>query len=250
MKDYASSFKKNFIRSVSQGYLHLTIMPTEQCNFRCVYCYEDFEIGKMSADTVIGIKNLLSKAAPSLKQLKIDWFGGEPTLNKKAIVEISEHIIALQKHFEFSYKAHMTTNGFLLDLSMFTRFVALGIDDYQITLDGEKDVHDTTRLQMNGKGSFDVIWNNLKDYKQYSGQFDVAMRLHVSANNAESMWNLCQRIKAEFGHDKRFHINVEEIKNLGKGVETADPAAYVATDAKARVAELVAMMSTDITEKI
>lgn len=26
--------------------LRLIIMPTEQCNFRCRYCYEDFKLGK------------------------------------------------------------------------------------------------------------------------------------------------------------------------------------------------------------
>ena len=26
--------------------LHLILLPTEQCNFRCKYCYEDFQHGR------------------------------------------------------------------------------------------------------------------------------------------------------------------------------------------------------------
>jgi len=28
--------------------LELTLYPTEKCNFRCVYCYEDFALGRMT----------------------------------------------------------------------------------------------------------------------------------------------------------------------------------------------------------
>ena len=37
--------------SLSNEYLHLIVLPTEKCNFRCTYCYEDFLNGKMPLDT-------------------------------------------------------------------------------------------------------------------------------------------------------------------------------------------------------
>lgn len=37
----------------------LILFPTEQCNFRCTYCYEDFKLGRMSNGTVNGIKALI-----------------------------------------------------------------------------------------------------------------------------------------------------------------------------------------------
>ena len=36
--------------------LQLVLLPTEACNFRCVYCFESFEHGPMTPSVVIGIK--------------------------------------------------------------------------------------------------------------------------------------------------------------------------------------------------
>jgi len=36
---------------------NLTIMPHENCNFRCTYCYEDFARNKMTNEVVSEIKN-------------------------------------------------------------------------------------------------------------------------------------------------------------------------------------------------
>jgi uncharacterized protein len=35
--------------ALSPRFQQLTILPTEKCNFRCTYCYEDFELGKRIA---------------------------------------------------------------------------------------------------------------------------------------------------------------------------------------------------------
>ena len=130
--------KKKFIALSSDKFLYLTILPTEKCNFRCVYCYETFELGNMSEKTVKGIKNLLSESVKTIKHLKISWFGGEPTLNMNAIVEISSHIIELQKQYKFKYESIMTTNAYLIDSEVMSNLCNLGINNFQITLDGEK----------------------------------------------------------------------------------------------------------------
>ena len=33
--------------SLTPSLLHLILLPTEACNFRCTYCYEDFRLGRM-----------------------------------------------------------------------------------------------------------------------------------------------------------------------------------------------------------
>jgi uncharacterized protein len=56
-------------------YLNLMLMPTEACNFRCVYCYETFENKKMSKGVVGGIKALIDRRGSELSELRISWFG-------------------------------------------------------------------------------------------------------------------------------------------------------------------------------
>ena len=79
-------------KALSPHRLHLIILPTEQCNFRCKYCYEDFKVGKMAKFCVEGINKLISQRLPNTSNLTISWFGGEPLLALDIISNISHHI--------------------------------------------------------------------------------------------------------------------------------------------------------------
>lgn len=71
--------------------LELIIMPTEACNFRCVYCYQEFKAKSMAPRVVAGVMNLLTRRAPELDYLHLSWFGGEPLLAKHLIEKILIH---------------------------------------------------------------------------------------------------------------------------------------------------------------
>lgn len=87
-------------------------MPTEQCNIRCTYCYEDFRLGRMKPDTVEGIRALLSNRIERLDQLYISWFGGEPMAAADIMFDLSSHAATLAaRRPMMSYRAGITTNG-------------------------------------------------------------------------------------------------------------------------------------------
>ncbi|HVR96858.1 MAG TPA: radical SAM protein [Thermoanaerobaculia bacterium] len=67
--------------------LELILMPSEDCNFRCTYCYEDFARGTMIPDVREGIKNLVRKRIKKLNRLHISWFGGEPLYGWEAAMQ-------------------------------------------------------------------------------------------------------------------------------------------------------------------
>jgi len=53
---------KDLHESIStQRGLNLILMPFENCNFRCIYCYEEFKRNRMSRDVIEGILNLVHK---------------------------------------------------------------------------------------------------------------------------------------------------------------------------------------------
>ncbi|TOB11935.1 radical SAM protein, partial [Vibrio parahaemolyticus] len=77
------SLSIDIAESLSPRGLQLIIFPTEKCNFRCTYCYEKFEVGRMSNELIQGIKKFLEVRIPELDRLVISWFGGEPLLAKE-----------------------------------------------------------------------------------------------------------------------------------------------------------------------
>src|SRR5882672_11088607 len=121
--------------------LNLILFSTEKCNFRCFYCYEDFKLGKMPSSIQEGIIQLLNRRAPTLRNLELSWFGGEPLLAVDVIENLCTSALSLAASNGFLYRSNITTNGFHLTHELAERLSGLGVNFYQITLDGDESVH-------------------------------------------------------------------------------------------------------------
>ena len=200
--------------ALTNDVLSLRILPTEQCNFRCTYCYESFKLGKMSEDTVNAIVKLVTKRAPTLKRLNIGWFGGEPLLAKDIVLYLSKQFQELSNKYGFEYFGSITTNGYFLNKKLFQELVELGIHSYQISLDGSKEIHNKTRVLMNKEGTFDKIWKNLLDMRMIDSDFNVTIRVHYYAENLKNIQDFSHTLNKNFKNDKRFFIYYRQISNL------------------------------------
>ncbi|ADO57401.1 radical SAM protein [Paenibacillus polymyxa] len=201
---------------VSNEIQELIILPTEQCNFRCTYCYEDFKMKRMSPETIQAIKKFLTRRVPQLKHLTISWFGGEPLLAKDILLNISEHAQKLStKNNLTSYLISITTNGYLLSPSIFNELVNVGITKYQITLDGPKEIHNQTRKKVNTEGSFDTVWNNLLAIKESNLNVFVTIRVHLFHENLPYIPDFLELLKKHFYSDQRFKILLKPIAQFG-----------------------------------
>ncbi|MEO1368023.1 MAG: radical SAM protein [Acidobacteriota bacterium] len=222
--------RSQILEALNPRIQELIILPTEQCNFRCTYCYEDFEIGKMSPETIRGLRRLIEARVPHIEALRLSWFGGEPLVAKDIVLEISEFALELCQRHGISLKGGLTTNGYLLKRPLFERLLSLHQRQFQISLDGDRDAHDTTRLRADGKGTFDRIWANLLELRGCDQDFEVLLRLHVTDSNYESLASLCHEIHEHFGDDSRFTPHFHDVRNLGgdggKTVKLFDPEVY------------------------
>ncbi|GGP02653.1 radical SAM protein [Nonomuraea glycinis] len=210
-----SSFDREMVESFRNDRLHLILLPTEQCNFRCTYCYEDFAIGKMRPEVVQGVKRLIDRRGGDLAHLQISWFGGEPMLARSVVEEIASHASSVSTAGRLTYVSDMTTNGWLLDHSAAGRLADLGIRTFQVSLDGPAHCHDHTRLRADGRGTFDRIWGNLLSIRDSSVDVRVLLRIHVTPANLPSMPAFLHRVKDAFLADQRFVVALKRVARLG-----------------------------------
>lgn len=210
----AKIFPAQIANAFSHRHLNLILFPTEKCNFRCTYCYEDFEVGRMRPEVISAIKSLLDRRMDELETLNLSWFGGEPLLAKDIVFALSEHVQQRVKP-SLSYRANMTTNGYLLDIETASRLIALGVTFFQISLDGFEAQHDKTRRRADGFGTFDRIWDNLLTLRKLKLSFSVMLRVHFSPSNIAAIDDLIQAINREFAGDPRFTVYFKAIEKLG-----------------------------------
>lgn len=206
--------------------LDLSIMPTEQCNFRCVYCYEDFSRGKMSQETIDSLIRLIQRRAASLSTLSIGWFGGEPLLAIDLIEEISNHVITICESHRIKYNSSMSTNGYLLTDHMLERCLSQQISQFQITLDGPSKTHNTLRVLAGGGDSYNTILANLRNIHEGNHEFHIRIRVNFTPSASYEIPEFLKNLGNEFGGDPRFSIYFHTIGRWGGAhdnlIETCD----------------------------
>ncbi|WP_397540093.1 radical SAM protein [Rummeliibacillus pycnus] len=195
--------------------LHLILMTTEQCNFRCTYCYETFARGKMTDDTKSGVKALVKEQANTLNNLHISWFGGEPLLELGIIEELSNSFMAEAKENKIDYSADIVTNGFFLTREVLEKLLSWEVRQYMVTIDGVQAVHDSRRHMAGGQGTFERIIENLKAVKESTGQFDMTIRVNFDEDNLEETGELIEFLKEHFADDKRFGVFFRPVGRWG-----------------------------------
>jgi len=202
--------------SLANHIVRLILMPTEACNFRCTYCYEDFSMGRMQDAVVRGVKRFLGRRAHELETLELSWFGGEPLLALDVIRDVMRHAKSLsQRHPRLSLRSDVTTNGDLLTPRHVAELLDLGVKTFQVSFDGSEAVHDRTRRRAGGGGTFASIWGNLLQMRGKAERFAVVVRLHVHGGNLAALPEFLEAFALDFGSDERFRLFFKDVSPLG-----------------------------------
>jgi uncharacterized protein len=215
-----ASVKLSTLRAVADPRsLHLIILPTEKCNFRCSYCYEDFLLGQMSPELIHALNAWIQSRVDDLDSLAISWFGGEPTLALPVVLEVTKSArLALESRSK-NFSSHITTNAYRLDRKTFLALTDAGVTSYQISLDGPEQIHNMTRMKVGGGPTFETIWRNLLDIAELakSGFCDVTvqLRIHYDKKTALSLAPLVDMIINDLLPSGCFNVDFHQIEQLG-----------------------------------
>ena len=196
-------------------FLHLAILSTEACNFRCTYCYEDYAKGDMSTETIQAIKKYVAAQAPILRHLSVSWFGGEPLVAAHVIEELSAFFLEICAQYGIKYDAEILTNGYLLDDALFAKTINWQIKRYMITIDGPERIHDTRRHLTDGGGTFQTILHNLLAMKETAFDFEVFLRTNFDNDNVSVLTEWIAQLGERFGHDRRFQTYFRPVGRMG-----------------------------------
>ena len=207
--------RRQIAAALSPRHQELILLPTEKCNFRCTYCYEDFGLGKMSERTQRALENFIARRVNSISRLRLSWFGGEPLLAKDVILRIARFAKQRCEEHGVAFDGGMTTNAYLLEPSLAAEIVSLNQDFFQITLDGYGETHDVVRQRADGRGTFETIWRNLLSLKALKTRFDVVIRIHVRRDNQENLEHLMVRLAEGFRGDRRFTLDFQHLRDMG-----------------------------------
>lgn len=167
------STKPNNNKAVKRRITDLTLNIVNSCNLRCRYCWNEggaygmpFNNNqKMNELVAVKAIDLLLKESKGAKDLVVDFYGGEPLLNFDLIKKVIRYCGKIQAKQKVNFRFLLATNGTLLNKERGDFLIENGVD-IAVSIDGSRKIQDMQRPFFSGKGSFDVIIDNINSLKE------------------------------------------------------------------------------------
>ena len=145
----------------------IIVNPTLDCNLRCWYCYETHQSGSMMKPAVIeSVKKLIDDKVSDdrMTKLSLSFFGGEPLLGwSKVVIPLLDYAVKVCRNRSIYFSTGFTTNGVLLSDQKFNELSDLGLNNtsFQISFDGNRVLHDSSRVGISKQPTYDKIMRNV-----------------------------------------------------------------------------------------
>lgn len=204
--------KKRLVRTV-------TFQVTDACNLRCTYCYQinkcthsmPFEVAKKFFDLIINATPEDEYINPdNASGLVIEFIGGEPFLEIDLIDKITDYCIdtMIQKQHPWAnrFMISICSNGVLYMDPRVQAYIKKHQRrlSFSISIDGNKELHDSCRVFPDGSGSYDIAIAGVKHFREvYYGEMGSKMTLAPS--NIKYTFDAIKNI-VDLGY-KELHLN-------------------------------------------
>jgi len=203
--------------------LRIVILPTYQCNLCCTYCFEDCKSisYKLTAEKITSIiqfiENEIRTPQRMYKRISLVLFGGEPLLCKKECLLLTEQIKNLTEKNSLDFISKIITNATLIDESIINQLILPYKMRIQITLDGNRQIHDERRKYKSGHGSFDQIKRAIQLLNTYGCKELIDLRLNIDKENLDCL----ESMFADF-HDLCGYMYIGLLRAMGNNACNSD----------------------------
>ena len=168
----------------------LCLHIAHDCNLACKYCFAEegeyhgrralmsFEVGKKALDFLVANSG-------SRRNLEVDFFGGEPTMNFEVVKQLVEYGRSLEEEHNKKFRFTLTTNGILLNDEILD-FANKEMGNIVLSIDGRKEINDLMRPTRNNHGSsYDIIMPKFKKVAESRNQMNYYVRGTFTHNNLD-----------------------------------------------------------------
>lgn len=192
-------------KDIPHSIRYITMQLTEACNLYCTYCYQiNKSLNKMSFETAKKFIDLILSDNPEINNhingknsgiIVLDFIGGEPLLEIDLMDKIVDYfirrMIELDHPWLMMYRISVGTNGTLYFDERFQKFIRkhktrLSVN---ITVDGNKELHDSCRVFENGSGSYDKAMAAVKHWIKFSGNTMPSTKITIAPENVKYISN-------------------------------------------------------------
>lgn len=150
---------------------NVTFQVTDACNLRCTYCYQiNKSTHKMPFEVAQKFIEMLLENDENTQQyidtrcsdaIVIEFIGGEPFLEVELMDQIMEYfikrMIETNHLWQYNWRISISSNGVLYFEPKVQEFIKKWMDhlSFNISIDGNKQLHDACRIFPDGSGSYD-----------------------------------------------------------------------------------------------
>lgn len=163
----------------------ITMQVTDACNMACTYCYQhnkgnhgmSFDTAKRFVDMILDADDRTNGYITSTgcDGAIFNFIGGEPWLEIDLISRISDYIIGelfRRKHpWAIKFMFGVCSNGLLHFDPRVQDYLRRhgGHLSYSISIDGNQELHDACRIDLEGKGTYERAMAAVRQYREELG---------------------------------------------------------------------------------
>ena len=211
----------------------ITLQVTDACNMACTYCYQhnkgthrmSFDVAKNFLDMILDADERTNTYITSTKcdGAIINFIGGEPWLEIDLISQVSDYFIGelfRRKHpWATKFVFDVCSNGLLHFDPRVQEYIKKHIRHlgYNISIDGNKELHDSCRIDLNGNGTYERAIAGVKDFKE---TFDGHMgsKMTIAPGNVDKVFDAVAFMIGNSGYKS---INLNCVYEEGWKIEHA-----------------------------